>query len=306
MSSFALGIMRPDERDEVAALIHKSTNAWYESRGIGTAFRGEPDTCLVFCEVYEDLDPENCVIARDNETRQLLGSCFFHPRETHSTLGIMNSHPDAAGTGVAKAILDRIIEMAEERGKSLRLVSSCLNLDSFSLYSRRGFAPYAFFQDMTLAVPEHGIPATGRARPATLTDLDAIADLEMDVWGTSRVKDWRYFIENQRGLWHVSVVESESGSGLDGVLASIFHPGSNMLGPGLARDDSSAEALIVSELNAHRGRRPVFLIPSTRRGLVQAMYRLGARNCELHVAQSRGPAPEISGIVMPTFMPETG
>ena len=111
---FTLRTMRPDEIDQVASLIHASTNDWYQSHGLGKIFQGPPSDCRLFCEVYEDLDPGNCLVAEADETGQLLGSCFFHPRETHSSLGIMNSHPDAAGKGVAKAILDRIIEMADE------------------------------------------------------------------------------------------------------------------------------------------------------------------------------------------------
>ena len=40
--------------------------------------------------------------------------------------------------------------------------------------------------------------------------------------------------------------------------------------------------------------------------LVQTMYGWGAVNCELHFAQSRGTWTPPTGIVMPTFMPETG
>jgi len=33
---------------------------------------------------------------------------------------------------------------------------------------------------------------------------------------------------------------------------------------------------------------------------------LGARNCELHFAQVLGDAQPIAGVVMPTFLPESG
>jgi hypothetical protein len=36
------------------------------------------------------------------------------------------------------------------------------------------------------------------------------------------------------------------------------------------------------------------------------MYALGAKNCELHFGQVRGPWTAPTGVVMPTFMPETG
>jgi hypothetical protein len=35
------------------------------------------------------------------------------------------------------------------------------------------------------------------------------------------------------------------------------------------------------------------------------LYYWGARNCEIHFAQVRGEYWSPSGVVMPTFMPET-
>ncbi|QDU61083.1 hypothetical protein Pan216_19370 [Planctomycetes bacterium Pan216] len=303
-----LRAMRDDEFDRVAELIFESTNYWYERHGFGHIFLGQPSDCRLFCEVYEDLDPGCCLLAIDDETEEPLGSCFYRSRETHWSLGIMNAHSKAAGKGVAKGLLREIIRRATEAGKPLRLFSSALNLDSYSLYTRSGLAPYAIFQDMILPVPKKGLLSevvdTSRVRDATLEDLDSIVALEREVWGIGRAGDWKYFLENRRGIWHASVIEREDRT-LAGVLASVHHPGSNMLGPGVALDATAASALILAELNVHRGRSPVFLVPAANRELVGLMYGLGARNCELHVGQSLGPPPTIKGVVLPTFMPET-
>ena len=102
--------------------------------------------------VYEDLDPGCCVVAEDTASGQLLGSCFYHPRETHVSLGIMNAHPDSFGRGVAGKLLRYIIDFADRQSKPVRLVSSAMNLDSFSLYNRNGFVPRKLFQDMFVPV----------------------------------------------------------------------------------------------------------------------------------------------------------
>jgi hypothetical protein len=78
-----------------------------------------------------------------------------------------------------------------------------------------------------------------------------------------------------------------------------------MLGPGVMTDARITLSLILAELNARRDVTPVFLVPSAERELVARLYAPGARNCELHVAQCRGPAPTLRGVVMPTFLPET-
>ena len=299
--------MRPEESDKVAELIYESTNHWYEAHGHNRIFQGKWKDCRIFTDVYGDIDPGHCLVAVSGEDI-IIGSCFYHPRETHVSLGIMNTHPAIGRKGVAKALLTAIIDIAHGKGLPLRLVSSTFNLDSYSLYTRQGMAPFAFYQDVMIKVPEEGIEVTAPSgitiRKAEAGDEEAIDALERDIWQTSRKGDWTYFIENQRGIWHSSVARDESGE-IVGALVSVAHPGSRMMGPGLARSSEIATALIQTELNHHKGHSPVFLLPANNRELVGDMYALGARNCELHVGQVLGDAPEINGIVMPTFMPET-
>jgi len=70
--------------------------------------------------------------------------------------------------------------------------------------------------------------------------------------------------------------------------------------------DEQASALVYGQLNHLAGATPVWLIPSLRKNLVSTMYEWGAKNCELHFAQVLGAASPVEGVVMPTFMPETG
>ena len=304
--------MKPDEWDQVAELIHISTNAWYKSHHGFEIFGGPPSDCRLFPEVYEALDPGCCALSIGAETKAITGSCFYHPRETHVSLGILNVHPDHFGKGVAGALLDFVINFSKEQSKPLRLVSSALNLDSFALYNRRGFAVTGFYQDMLIEVSDEGLaqpdlPAGSILRDAVSEDVEAIADLEMRLAGIRREKDIAHFIANKAGIWGMSVLEKSDGS-LAGYLASVNHPGSRMLGPGVAEDEETAAALLVQELNQrHRGAKLVFLIPSSRPKLVASAQALGARICELHVSQTLSDTPQspADGIVFPTFMPET-
>jgi GNAT superfamily N-acetyltransferase len=305
-----LRAMEPEEWSEVADLIYVSLNYWCEANGRPAVFRGGPGSTRVFCEVYEALDPGHCLVAEHLETGRLAGSCFYRARETHCSLGIMTVHPVYFGTGIGKALLEQIVKAARSEGTPLRLVSSALNLDSFSLYSRAGFVPRHAYQDMYLSVPSagltpgHGLPGQESVREATLDDVEAMSALELEVAGISRTKDYRYFVENREGFWHVSVSEGAGGR-LDGYLVSCGHPGLNMIGPGVARSEEQAAALLFTELNVNAGRTPLFLLPVEYGGLVQQAYSWGARNCELHFAQVLGEAPPFRGVTMPTFLPET-
>ena len=215
-SNIELRRMGEGDRDQVIELIFNSTNAWYQQHFKKNVFGGDPSACEIFTEVYEELDPGCCIIAEDMGTGRLAGSCFYHPRETHFSLGIMNASPDYFGKGVAARILDEIISLAEHEKLPVRLVSSAMNLDSFSLYTRRGFVPRMTFQDMFLSVPEDGLsvdPPEGmdRVRDAVPEDAKAMADLEKKLNGIRREKDFTYFIRNGSGVWGISVIESTEG-----------------------------------------------------------------------------------------------
>lgn len=308
MPKFTLRPMTADDRSELADLICVSTNFWYRVHRGFDVFPNGPAAAEVFFDVYQAIDPDRGIVAEHQQTGRLMGSCFVHPRETHVSLGIMNVHPNYFGYGVARALLQRIIDFAEREQKPVRLVSSAMNLDSFSLYTRAGFVPRRAYQDMFLAVPETGLtfgaPTTSRIREAALSDVEAAASLEMELSGIRRAGDLRYFIENDDGFWHVSVCEGKGGA-IDGFMASCAHPGCNMIGPGFARSQEQAAALLLAELSHHRGRRPVFLVPVDCGELVREAYRWGARNCETHFSQVRGPCPPSHGVELPTFLPES-
>ena len=137
-----------------------------------------------------------------------------------------------------------------------------------------------------------------------MSDLNDLIRLEEKISGIRREKDWRYFLNDTTGVWRGMVYEDQGH--ITGFLFAINHPGSQMLGPGVMRDESAAFHLITAQLSHFSGQTPVFLVPAQETNLVRRLYRLGARNLEIHFSQVLGEAMEPAGIVMPTFMPETG
>jgi GNAT superfamily N-acetyltransferase len=302
-----LRAMTPEDRSEVAELIYISINHWYQMHGRPPIFQGGPEVTEVFYDVYEALDPGCAVVAESARTGRLMGSCFYHPRKHHVSLGIMNVHPNYFGRGIGKALLQYIIDYTDRNGyRALRLTQSALNLDSFSLYNAAGFVPRWSFQDMYFPAPQlKRVPGMDHVRDATQADVPAMAQLEIEVSGISREQDYSYCIRNDQGFWHVSVYENAAGV-IEGFMIACEHRAMNMLGPCVARGDDEAAALILRELDRQRGRTPVLLAPMERAALVRQMYECGARNCELHFCQVRGEFQPFRGISMPSFLPETG
>lgn len=296
--------LQPHQHDEAARLIHTSLDTWHRTRlnndRFGTAW--EPFRAVI--ETYESLDPGCCVVAVD-DSGALIGSAFFHPRETHIGVGVVSVHPSAFGRGVGRAMMEEIVRIAGDQ--PLRLVSSAMNLDSFSLYTRLGFVPQMMLQAVTLGVPAHGLPgASTRPRPATMEDVPRIADLELRMNGVRKERDYRFFLENKTGGWRLAVIEKPSGA-IAGFLAASLHGSGPQLGQGVAEDEATMMELVHATLDTHcRGQHVVWLLPMGCAALVRQAYAWGARNRETHLFSVLGYAPPIRGVTIATFMPESG
>jgi GNAT superfamily N-acetyltransferase len=308
--AFEFRSIKGDEWHEVAELIHGSTNSWYVTNGKNPIFNGPPSDTLLFCEVYEALDPGCCIIAVCRESGKIVGSCFYHPRTTHVALGIMNVHSAFFGKGIAGSLLSWITNYAEQKKLPVRLVSSAQNLDSFSLYTKKGFVPFLSFQDLFIEVPANGlnlrsIPEDETIREAKPEDIADMVELELELSEIERPKDFSYFIKNAEGIWKTLIFRDREEK-LLGFLSSINHPAIRMIGPGVARSEHITTALLAAQLDFFRGCSPVFLLPVDASHAVKTAYSWGARNCEIHFAQCLGKKPTTKGVIMPTFMPETG
>jgi GNAT superfamily N-acetyltransferase len=307
--TFVISPLATGDHEEVARLLHRSLVDWYEKHlRQGSRFGDRHEPFLLFPQVYEALDPGQAITAR-NEDGRLAGVCFIHPRETHVAVGIVVTAPEAAGRGVARAMMQAAIDRARAADKPLRLVSSLLNLDSFSLYSRLGLTPHTMYQDLLFDVPEQGMrapppPGIEGVRLARAGEAVRLADFEHDLQGIRREEDYAFFLKNAVGDWRIWVRESES-DGVTGVLVASHHPHCGMVGPGVARDEAAAAALLWRALDERRGSCAVFLVPCAAANLVRTLYSWGARNVELHVAQILGPIPAARGVAFPTFLPET-
>ena len=307
-SDLVLGCLLPAEADEAAQLIHRSLDFWY-ARHLNQPQRFGSDwqPFRIFPDLYQGLDPGQALTARNAASGELVGICFQHPRPTHVSVGIVATHPASGGRGVARALLEQVLAFADARRLPIRLVSSLMNLDSFSLYTRLGFVPGMVFQDLQFSsgVLPPLVPPQGIIRRATPSDVPAMAVLEESMTGIFRAHDFAYFVKNEPEIWHTLVLIGEDGK-LHGFLSSLQQGGTQMLGPGWMENDVDALSLISAQLHHHAPGNPVFLVPSRAAGLVAALYQAGARNVELHVAQVRGPSVAPQGIVIPTFLPESG
>ena len=261
-------LLRPLETSDVAEhadLLYSSFNSWYWKKGWGKDYFGcKPEDTSIFYDIYNDISPGSSVAAFDEKSGKMMGSCFYHPREHHVSLGIMSVHPDFGGLGVGSKLVKHIVDYTKENDfKSCRLVSSAINMDSFSLYNRAGFVPRVTYQDMVINVPDNGLENTivagqDSVREATLSDVQKMGELEMEVSSIKREIDYIYSIENPRGVFHATVYENDQKE-IDGFMISVKHSALNMLGPCVARTEEIALALMRKEIERFNGTWVLFL-----------------------------------------------
>lgn len=297
---------------EHAALLYRAFNTWYWNHGWGKDyFSCSPQETAIFFQTYNDLTPGHSIAAFDPHNGKMMGACFYHPREHHVSLGIMGVDPDYSGRGIGRRLVNHILDFTREQGyRACRLVSSAINMDSFSLYNRAGFVPRVSCHDMVIAVPHAGLPdAPGcdaaRVRDATLADVPAMGELEMEVSAIRREVDYRYAITNPRGALHAAVYENDQ-HGIDGFMISVKHPALNMLGPCVARTEEVALALIQKEAARFGGTSALLVIPMEKRKMVEQLYAWRAINVETHLKSVWGHFPGFKGVSLPSFLPETG
>jgi len=308
-------ILRPLEEADVsehADLLYSSFNSWYWKHGWGKNYFGcDPQETSIFYDIYNDLSPGCSIAAFDHKTGRMMGSCFYHPREHHVSLGIMSVHPNYGGRGVGKQLVNYIIDYTKNNDfKSCRLISSAINMDSFSLYNRAGFIPRVTYQDMVINVLKNGlgdvrVKGEAHGREAAIADIDKMGDLEMEISGIRREIDYRYAIENPRGVLH-TLIDEDDQKNINGFMISVKHPALNMLGPCVARTEEIAIALIRKEIERFKGTWVLFSIPMDKRKMVEQMYSWNAINVETHLKEVWGKFPGFNGISMPSFLPETG
>jgi GNAT superfamily N-acetyltransferase len=94
-------------------LLHASLDVWHRTRLNVDRFGAEWEPFRLTVQVYEELDPGCCVVAMD-DSGALIGSAFFHPRETHVGVGVVTVHPAAFGRGVGRALMEEIIRAADD------------------------------------------------------------------------------------------------------------------------------------------------------------------------------------------------
>jgi predicted N-acetyltransferase YhbS len=146
-------------------------------------------------------------------------------------LGAVFTLPDHRGGGVARDLIDRLLDHARQAGADAALLFS--EIDP-AYYSRLGFVAIPM-HDHAISVREdtrRGAPAT-LVRAGTDVDLDAIVAMDRD-----RAAPSRFHLERDRDLAHYAIAKPR-------LLAGLSPPGARELLFFVAEEGNAAVAYVV-------------------------------------------------------------
>jgi GNAT superfamily N-acetyltransferase len=185
-------------------------------------------------ELFQAAQPDGWyVIEQDGSPVAVAGCLVYGP---FCWLGLVATHPDLRGRGLASRLSEHLVEWATSRG--CRTVALDASIVGRPVYERLGFEAVGETAEL-LRGPGTPLPRGDTAARGSVADLDEIAALDRETFGGDRSVLLRELFADARGSWYVA----RAG---DGWLSGYLLTRDRLLGPGAAVDEQTATLLVRS------------------------------------------------------------
>ena len=289
--------MQSQDVDRVAAIFRVAFNEMYGRRGYGPVVT-DVSVGAAIARTYLEHDREHCLVVLRGE--RVVGSGFLHVRGGTGGVGPITIDPGHQSSGAGRVLMEEICRRADQAGvRSLRLIQDAFNEVSFALYGRLGFVSREVLARGSFRARPN-LPARASVRRATRTDLARIVELEREVLGLERPKDYEF-------LFRTAEIIVADDSGLQGSLTRLVRGRVAVIGPAIARDLPTILGLAAAATHDLPTRSEVrLLLPAGRGDLLSAAYQAGFQVHSLCTYMVRGSFTPFSGYYVPTLFPESG
>jgi GNAT superfamily N-acetyltransferase len=187
-------------------------------------------------ELFQTSQPDGWyVIDQDGSPVAVAGCLLYGP---FCWLGLVATHPDLRGRGLASRLSGHLVEWALSRG--CRTVALDASIVGRPVYERLGFQAVGETAEL-LRDPEAPPWSGESAARGSIADLGEIAALDSEVFGGDRSVLLREVFADARGSWWVTRTA-------DGRLSGYLLARDRLLGPGAAVDEQTAARLVRSAL----------------------------------------------------------
>jgi predicted N-acetyltransferase YhbS len=227
-----------------------------------------------------------CVVAE--EGGRLVGSNCMDERSTIAGIGPITVDPAAQNSGVGRALMDAVLDRAQERGfAGVRLVQAAFHNRSLSLYTKLGFDPREPLACMQGTPP--GTKFDGcRIRAAQQADLEACNRVCREVHGHDRAGELADAVRDGSAC----VVER------DGRVTG-YSTGLAFFGHSVGETNPDLQALIAG---AEGFGGPGILVPTRNAALFRWCLQSGLRVVQPMTLMSLGLYNEPKGAWLPSIL----
>jgi len=239
----------------------------------------DPQVGPLAATAYLSIDAEHSLVA--TEDGHVVGSIFYRRRGETVSVGPATVAPVAQGRGVGTKLFQYVIDREPNAG-SMRIMQDSLNLPSFELLVRIG---YALGEEVAMFTLPGGFREERESDPAVrmarVEDMIDILAMDRRLFGSDRRRDFDFLRRFGK------ILTLHSGRALQGYLAQMPTPGRTMLGPGGADSSESLMRLILHAVGETLGElslilpacsenvKPLLVTGFRLVGLSNLMYRGG-------------------------------
>lgn len=286
-------LLHADDLPAVGGIFREAFNEVYLRHGLDKIVT-DPEAGRAIARAYLAHDPEHCLVVESGG--EVAGSAFLHPRGEVAGAGPITVAPSMQGKGLGSRLVDELCRRSDALGvPSLRLIQDAFNKDSYALYSAKGFAARAVFARASFRWTGSAKPPV--ARLARWSDLERIGDLEKELLGFARRRDY----ELLRRLGDIRLLEGANR--LEGWMGRMVQGGVAAIGPVLSRSEAGLEQLLRdATVDLPRDTEVRFLLPAGSTFAPPATLRVKSL-CNYMV---RGSFDGFRGYYIPTLFPESG
>ena len=199
-------------------------------------------------EIYLRATPTSCCVIEQASRLLAVAGCFAY--DGFAWLGLVATHPDARGRGLASEVSRHLVDWALARG--CRTVALDASVTGRPVYQRLGFEEVGATAEL-LRPAGSAPPPDERAEPASPDHLEEIIAFDRGVFGGDRGTLLRALAEHARGDWYVTRTP-------DGRLGGYLVVRGQLIGPAAGVDDLAVRRLVRSALDARCDQR--VLVPA--------------------------------------------
>jgi GNAT superfamily N-acetyltransferase len=188
-------------------------------------------------DLLQSVQPDGWYVIEEAGAPLAVAGCLVYG--AFCWLGLVATHPDARGRGLASQVSGHLVEWALAHG--CRTVALDASIVGRPVYERLGFR--AVGATAELHRPAGALPDAGPlAEPASADDIDEIARFDRTVFGGNRSRLLRGLARDPVAAWWLT-------RGEEGAISGYLLTRARLLGPGAALAPDAAKRLVRSALD---------------------------------------------------------